>query len=97
MKAVKKVTGKAGKKKMTIKWKKDKKSNGYQIKYSAKKKGTELVKPKTITLKGKNKTKKTIAKLKKGKRYYVRVLPFKKYKGTRYYGVMSPIISVKVK
>ncbi|MCR5837463.1 MAG: fibronectin type III domain-containing protein [Lachnospiraceae bacterium] len=60
---------KAKKKAVFVKWKKVKKIAGYQIQYSTKKK---FGKAKTVNVK-KNKTSITIKKLKKNKRYYVRI------------------------
>ena len=58
---------KAGKKKITVKWKKDKKVSGYEIQYATNKAFTKNLKK--VTVKGAKKTSKTIKKLKKGKSY----------------------------
>lgn len=66
-----------GKKKMKVQWKKSSKATGYQIQYSTSKKfksGTKSVYVK------KNVTAKTFTKLKKGKKYYVRVRAYKNAK-----------------
>ena len=66
----------AGSKRMTVKWAKKKGVSGYIIQYSLKKnmKGAKYKK-----VKGASKSKAVIKKLKKGKRYYVRI---RTYKGT---------------
>ncbi len=65
-------------KKLTVAWKKDTRATGYQIQYSKDKNFKKSVL--TVTV-GKNKTvSKTIPKLAKGKRYYVRVCAYKTVK-----------------
>ena len=72
--SIKKLT--AGKKKITIKWKKQKKNtDGYEIQYSTNKKFKKAVK--TVTVKNNKKNTKTIKKLKRGKKYYVRIRTYK--------------------
>lgn len=78
---VKKFRAVSGNKKLTLKWKKTKKADGYQIQISNKK---NFKKKQTYTV-GKNKTKKTITKfkgkrLKSNKKYYVRIRAYKKVK-----------------
>lgn len=71
-----------GKKKISLKWKRQKNITGYQIQYSTKKsfKGA-----KTVTIK-KNKTvKKTIKKLKSKKWYFFRIRVYKTVGGKKYY------------
>lgn len=71
---IQKVT--VGKKKLTLKWKKQKKNtDGYEIQYSRDKKFRKGVKVKTI--KNNKKNTKTIKKLKKGKTYYIRIRTYK--------------------
>ena len=84
---------KAGKKKVTVKWKNDKKANGYQIRYSY---SSNMSKAKTINVK-KSQKKYKIKKLKKGKKVYVQIRPYKKYKGKTYYGIYSKKKAVRVK
>ena len=60
----------AGKKKVTVQWKKDKRANGYQIRYSY---SSKMSKAKTIKVK-KNKTKYTIKRLKKGKKVFHKIV-----------------------
>jgi hypothetical protein len=85
----------AGKKKITVKWKKVKKVNGYEIQYARNKAFTKSAKK--VTVKGAKKTKKTIKGLKKGKTYYVRIRPFKKKGGKKYLGIYTVAKKVKVK
>ncbi len=64
--------------KITVKWKRDKNSTGYQIQYSTHKKFKRNAKMISV---GKNKTiSKTITKLAKGKTYYIRVRAYKSIK-----------------
>ena len=99
--APKKVTGVkvkvSGINKATVRWKKDKKATGYQIQYST---NSKFKSAKTATI-SKNKAKKpgkTISKLKKGKRYYIRVRSFKnKEKEMRVYGAWSAKKKVKIR
>ena len=73
----------AGKKKIKVTWKPDKKASGYTIRYSTKK---SMKGAKTITVKGGKKKSCTIKKLKKGKRYYVKITPYKNKGGHKYIG-----------
>ena len=86
---------KAGKKKMTVKWKKpDKKyknqMSGYQIQYSLK---SNFKSAKTVSVGSYSTTSKIIKNLKSKKKYYVRV---RTYKGSRY-SSWSKAKSVKIK
>ena len=85
----------AGKKKLTVKWKKQAtQTTGYQLQYgtSSKFKGAKTA---TIT---KNKTvSKAISKLKAKKKYYIRVRTILKINGKTYYSKWSKIKSVKTK
>lgn len=87
-------------KKLKIKWKKDLKVTGYQFQYSTNKKFKKKV---TVTKKVTNKktNSKTIKKLKKGKKYYIRVRAYKTVKvngkKTTRYGSWSNVKSKKVK
>ena len=86
---------KAGKKKLTIKVKAQKKqTSGYQIRYSTKKnmKGAKIV-----TLKKNTKLSSTISKLKAKKKYYVQVRTYKKVSGKNYYSSWSKAVSKKTK
>jgi spore coat protein CotH len=82
------------KKKLTVKWKKVSGASGYVIQYSLKK---NFKKAKKVTVKKGTTTKKVIKKLKKGKRYYVRIRAYKKISGKNYYSKWSGKKSVKIK
>ena len=76
-KTVKKPTLKSAKKKgkvLTVKWKKVSGVTGYQIQYSLKK---NMKGAKTVTVKGAKKKSRKIKKLKKNKKYYVRLRAYK--------------------
>ncbi|BBF42883.1 uncharacterized protein containing predicted phosphatase domain [Lachnospiraceae bacterium KM106-2] len=85
-----KVTPQKGKK-LSVKWKKDSRSSGYQIQYSTNRAFKKSQKKTMISKK--NITNKTLKKLKKGKKYYVRVRAYKtvKIKGKKMnlYGAWS--------
>ncbi|MBO5303229.1 MAG: FIVAR domain-containing protein [Lachnospiraceae bacterium] len=70
LKSVKAAKGK----KMTVKWTKDKTASGYEIQYSTSKKFKSA---KTTDVNKASKASATIKKLKKGKKYYVRVRAYK--------------------
>ena len=79
--------------KLKVSWKKDRRATGYQVQYCTSKAFKKGVK--TITI-SKNKTvTKTIQKLTKGKRYYVRVRAYKgvkvNKKTQKLYGAWSPV------
>ena len=77
---VRKVTVKAGKRKVTVKWTKAKGASGYQLQYRLK------TKKKWTTLKKTVKRKRVVKKLTKGKKYQFRVRPYTKIAGKQYYG-----------
>lgn len=87
---------KAGKKSITVQWKKQADVSGYQIQYSANKKfkknGTKIK-----TVKKPAATKVTIKKLKAGKKYYVRVRTYKTVSGRNYYSSWSKTKNIKTK
>lgn len=93
---VKKQTAKvkAGKKKLTVTWKKDKNVSGYQIQVATKKnfKGA-----KTYTVKSYKTYKKVIKKLKAKKKYFVKVRAYKTVAKSKVYGAYSAVRSCKVK
>lgn len=64
--------------KLTVKWKKDNRADGYQLQYSQDKKFKKKVSSQTI--KNRKTISKTTPKLKKGKTYYVRVRSYKNIK-----------------
>lgn len=84
----------SGKKKLTVQWKKDNRSDGYQVQYSTDKKFKKNVK--SVVIGKKQTTKQTIKKLKTGKKYYVRIRSYKKINGKKYYGTWSSKKTVKV-
>lgn len=86
---------KAGKKSLTVNWKKQAtQTTGYQIQYGLK---SNFSGAKKVTI-SKNKTvKTTIKKLKSKKKYYVRVRTYKKIGKTTYYSTWSKSKSTKVK
>ena len=83
----------SGKKKLTVQWKKDNRSDGYQVQYATDKK---FKKAKSLVIGKKQTTKQTIKKLKTGKKYYVRIRSYKKINGKKYYGTWSSKKTVKV-
>lgn len=76
------VKGKAGRK-LSVRWKKNKKASGYQIQYATGKK------QKKVSVSGKKKVSKTISGLQKGKRYKVAVRAYKKVGKATYYSPWS--------
>ena len=90
--STKKVT--AGKKSFTVSWKKVSGASGYQVQYSAYK---NMKSPKTITTKGGSKSSFKVQKLKKNKKYYVRVRAYKNKNKKRIYSSYSKVLSVKTK
>lgn len=85
---------KAGKKKVTVTYKKASGATSYKVIYSTSKK---FKKAKTVTVKSGKTVKKTISKLKSKKTYYVKVCAVKKVKGKNYTGKWSAVKKVKVK
>ena len=83
-------------KQLKAKYKKVSGVTGYQVTYSTSSKFTKS-KTKTVTVKGAAKTSKTIKKLTKGKKYYVKVRSYKTVGGTKYYSAYSKVKSIKVK
>ncbi len=64
----------SSKKSVTVKWKSDKTVSAYQVVLTTRK---DLKDAKTYTIKGAGSSKRTITKLVKGKRYYVKVRSYK--------------------
>ena len=85
---------KAGKKKFTVKWKKQKSVTGYQVKYSQYR---NMKKSRTVTVKSSSVSSKTVSKLREKKNYYVQVRAYKKASGKTYYGTWSTARKVKTK
>lgn len=86
---------KAGKQKITVKWKKAENAVGYQIVYAQNKKFSKGKKIVNVT--SKKAVERTIKKLKSKKTYYVKVRAYNKAGGTKLYGLYSPIKKVKTK
>lgn len=87
------VKAKAGKKKITVSWKKNTTDfDGYQVSYAMKGK-----KAKTVNIAKNTVAKKVIKKLKKGKKYTVKVRGYKTIGGAKTYGAWSAAKKVKVK
>ena len=85
---------KGKKKSVRLTWSKVYRATGYKIKYSTKK---NMSKAKTIKVKGGNKKAYTIKKLKKNKKYYFQITPYKVYKGKTYTGYASAKKAAKAK
>lgn len=81
-------------KKIVITWKKESGITGYQIQYST---SSKFKSAKTITVSSYKTTSKTISKLKKKKKYYVRIRTYKKINGKAYYSNWSGSKSVTIK
>ena len=87
----------AGKRKLVVRWKKGAENvTAYQLQCAANKKFKRKT-TKTRTINGRKKTKATIKKLKKKKRYYVRVRTVGKENGKKYYSAWSAAKSKIVK
>ena len=85
-----------GKKQFKATWKKQKtQTTGYQIEYSANKNFKSG--NKKVTIKKNKTTSTTVKKLKKNKKYYVRIRTYKTVKGTKYYSGWSKVKNVKTK
>lgn len=82
------------KKAITVYWNKVSKASGYQIEYSTK---SNFKGSKKITVSSSKATSKKISKLKKGKKYYVRVRAYKTVNGKKLYGSWSTKKSITCK
>lgn len=92
--SVKKVTSKKAAQ-LTVSWKKQAEVSGYVVEYTTDKNFKKGVKKVTIS---KNKTTSTtIKKLKKGKKYYVRVKPYTTIDKKKVYGKTSKTVKATVK
>ena len=85
---------KDGKKQLTVKWKKGKDIDGYEIQYSLKQDFSDA---ETVTVKNAETTETKIKKLKAKKKYYVRIRTFKKVGGKKYTSSWSDVKSAKTK
>ncbi|MGN0701736.1 MAG: lectin like domain-containing protein [Lentihominibacter sp.] len=84
-----------GSRKFTAKWsKRTAQVSGYQLSYATK---SNFSNGKTVTITRNYTTKRTVKKLKRRTRYYVRVRTYKTVKGTRYYSSWSSVKSVKTR
>ena len=77
-----------------VTWTKKSGVTGYQIKYST---SSSFKNSKTVTVKGQDKSYKTIKQLKKSTKYYVRVRTYKTVNGTKTYSKWSDKKSVTTK
>ena len=82
------------KKVLKIKWSKVEKADGYEIYYATNK---TFSNKKTILVKSNKTVKKTVKKLKSGKKYYVKMRAYKNWDGTKINGSWSKTVSIKVK
>ena len=85
---------KSGKQYFRASWKKTSCTSGYQIQYSLYKNFKKTV---TKTLTGNTKTSITVSRLKRKKRYYVRVRAYRNANSEKYYGKWSKTKSIVVK
>ena len=79
------------KKTVTVKWSKNKKASGYQIKYTV---GSKTIKKKVT---GKSTVKKVLKSLKKGKTYKIYIRSYVKSGSVTYYSAWSSVKKVKIK
>ncbi len=85
----------AGKKKFTVKWKKQtSQTTGYQIQYST---SSKFKSAKTASVSKNKTTSKTISKLKAKKKYYVRIRTYKTVNGKKIYSFWSKVKTVTTK
>ena len=91
--AIKSVTNSASKK-MTVKWAKNAKANGYQVQYSLK---SNFSGAKSVSADKNSIVSKTIGGLTKGKKYYVRLRTYKKVGSKKYYSTWSATKTVVIK
>lgn len=83
-------------KKLTVKWSKNEKASGYQIRISTTKSFTKTT-TETTKINSKTKSTKTIGNLKGGKKYFVQIRAYRSYNGEIYYSEWSSSKSLKVK
>lgn len=81
-----------------VKWKKNRQSSGYQVQYSS---NSKFKKAKTLTVRKSSATSKKVSKLRRRKKYYIRVRTYKivkvNGKNTNIYGKWSPLKHIKTK
>ena len=86
---------KAKKKGFKVSWaKRTNGTSGFQIRYSA---SRRMRSAKTVTVKKATATSKAVKKLKKKKRYYVKVRAYKQIRGKTYYSTWSKVKTIKTK
>lgn len=86
---------KPGRKSFLVKWKKQTNlTTGYQIRYSVK---SSMASAKKVTIRKKETTSRTVARLKSKKKYYVQVRTYHKLAGKTYFSFWSAKKAVKVK
>lgn len=85
-----------GRKKISLKWKKDSSVTGYQIQYSTSKSFTKKT-TKTVKVSTTKALNKTVKNLKRGKKYYVRVRAYKTSNKKTVYSSWSASKNIKVK
>ena len=93
-KKVKGLALKAGKKQLSVSWKKASGVTGYEIQYATKKSFSGA---KKVTVKNAKTVKATLKKLKAGKTYYVRIRAYKTVKGKKYWSAWSKAVKKKTK
>ncbi len=86
---------KAGKKQLKISYKKKSGISGYEIQLATNKKFTKN--KKTVIVGKANTSAKTVKKLKKGKKYYVRIRTYRNFNGTKLYSKWSGVKAKKTK
>lgn len=84
-----------GSRKVKVAWKKNSMADGYKIQLSMDKNFKKGIK--SVMVKKRTTLSTTVSKLKKKKRYYVRVCAYKKVGSKRYYGSYSKVKSIRVK
>ena len=89
------LTVKAGKKQMTVSWKKASGVSGYEIVYANNSKFSKD--KKTVTVNSAKTAKKVIKKLNSKKTYYVKVRAYKTVKKVKYYSAFTSAKKVKIK
>lgn len=78
-----------------VSWKKDKQADGYQIQYAGNAKFTKG--KKSVPVAKRSAASKKIAKLARGKRYFVRIRAYKNINGEKCYGAWCKAVKVKSK
>lgn len=81
------------KRRLIVKWSKNKSVSGYQIQYSKK---SNFKNKKTKTVKSSSKGKITLKKLKKRKKYYIRVRSYKTVAGKKTYSAWSYVRFIRI-